>query len=160
VNKTLIIGLGNPIVSDDSVGIKAARKLKPHFQDNEQVEVIELYSGGLKLMEAMEGFKKAIIIDSMVTGNHTPGTIIEIELDELPRTKNMASAHDTGLYQAMETGRALGIKLPETVNIIGIEALDVINFGENLSPEVEAALPKAVSMAIVRVGQAIGASDG
>ena len=160
MKKTVVIGLGNPIVSDDSVGIKAARALVPLFEGAPHVQVMELYGGGLRLMEAMAGFEIAIIVDAMVTGRYTPGTILEIELEELPGTKNLASGHDTGLYEAMETGRALGLNLPDKVSIIGIEALDVINFGENLTPAVEMALPKAVSMVLARVAQPGGVTDG
>ncbi len=160
MKKTIVIGLGNPILSDDSVGVKAARALMSYFQGSEHVQVIELYGGGLRLMEAMAGFDKAIIVDSMVTGRHEPGTILEIKLEDLPKTRNLASGHDTGLYEAMETGRALGLNLPDKVSIIGIEAADVINFGENLTPAVEMALPKAVFIVLSRVGQPSGVSDG
>lgn len=160
MKKTVVIGLGNPIVSDDSVGIKAARALVPLFEGAPHVQVTELYGGGLRLMEAMAGFEFAIIVDAMVTGRYTPGTILEIDLKELPRTKNLASGHDTGLYEAIEIGRALGLILPDDICIIGIEAVDVVNFGENLTPAVELALPKAVSRVLARVGQPSGVTDG
>lgn len=120
MKKTIVIGLGNPILSDDSVGIKAARALAPLLEGAAHVQVMELYGGGLRLMEAMAGFEFAIIVDAMVTGRYTPGTVLEIGLDEIPGTRNLASGHDTGLYEAMQIGRALGLSLPDDVSIIGI----------------------------------------
>ena len=63
--KILVLGLGNPLVSDDSVGLRVAERLKPLLADRPDVEVSEDYWGGLRLMERMIGFDRAIIIDAM-----------------------------------------------------------------------------------------------
>ena len=72
--KTLILGLGNPLVTDDSVGLRVAEELKPLLADRTDVEVSEDYWGGLRLMERMIGFDRAIVIDAIQTGA-PPGTI-------------------------------------------------------------------------------------
>ena len=66
--KTLILGLGNPLVTDDSVGLRVAEQLKPLLADRPEVEVAEDYWGGLRLMERMIGFDRAIVIDAICTG--------------------------------------------------------------------------------------------
>ncbi len=72
--KTLILGLGNPLVTDDSVGLRVVEQLKPLLADRADVEVSEDYWGGLRLMERMIGFERAIVVDAIQTGA-PPGTI-------------------------------------------------------------------------------------
>jgi hypothetical protein len=71
---TIIIGLGNPIVSDDSVGVCAARRLDKVKEVREVADVHEVYAGGLRLLDVLVGYKRAIIIDAMQTGIQ-PGTV-------------------------------------------------------------------------------------
>ncbi|NLZ00969.1 MAG: hydrogenase maturation protease, partial [Pirellulaceae bacterium] len=72
--KTLVLGLGNWIVSDDSIGLRVAAELAKVLADREDVEVSEDYWGGLRLMERLVGYDRAIVIDAISTGA-APGTI-------------------------------------------------------------------------------------
>jgi len=142
--KTLIIGLGNPLVSDDSVGLRVAAELKLLLAGRENVEIAEDYWGGLRLMERMIDFDRAIVIDAICTGAE-PGTIHHLRPDDVP-TQKSASAHDLNLPTALEFGRRAGAHLPknENIRLVGIEAQDIINFAEHCTPAVEAAIPCAV----------------
>ena len=77
VMKTLVIGLGNPLITDDSVGLRVAAALKPLLANRPDVEVAEDYWGGLRLMERMIGFDGAVVIDAIQTGA-PPGTIHQL----------------------------------------------------------------------------------
>ena len=142
--KTLIIGLGNPLVTDDSVGLRVAAELKTLLAHRPGVEVDEDYWGGLRLMERMVGYDRAIVIDALLTGAE-PGTIHHLAPDSIP-TQRSASAHDMNLPTALAFGRQAGVHLPKDENIllVGIEVEDVINFGEECTPAVGAAVPRAV----------------
>ncbi|MEJ2551375.1 MAG: hydrogenase maturation protease [Anaerolineales bacterium] len=146
--KTLVLGLGNPLLKDDSVGLRVAKMLREILPQNEQIEIDEDYWGGLRLMERMIGFDRAVIIDAIQTGA-APGTIHVLSPDDVP-TQRSASAHDMNLPTALALGRQAGAYLPDSKDIllIGIEAADVQTFDESLSPEVEAALPHAVDAAL------------
>ena len=141
--KTLIIGLGNPLVTDDSVGLRVAAELKTLLAHRPGVEVDEDYWGGLRLMERMVGYDRAIVIDAILTGAE-PGTIHHLTPDSIP-TQRSASAHDMNLPTALAFGRQAGVHLPkdENVLLVGIEVEDVINFGEECTPAVRAAVPRA-----------------
>jgi hydrogenase maturation protease len=142
--RTIVVGLGNPILSDDSVGIKVAELVKQHIPDNAGVDVTESYAGGLRLMEAIAGYGRAIIVDAMKTGAYPPGTVRSLSLDSLDRTRNTLCTHDGDLATALSLGRDLGLAMPEYVEIIGIEADDVESFSEELTCGVRRALPQAV----------------
>ncbi len=142
--KTLILGLGNPLVTDDSVGLRVASELKSLLESRGDVDVDEDYWGGLRLMERMAGYGRAVVIDAIQTGT-APGTIHELTVDSLP-TQRSASAHDVNLPTALALGRQAGVELPadEAILLVGIEAEDILTFGEQCTPAVEAAIPAAV----------------
>ena len=140
---TIIIGLGNPILSDDSVGIHAARRLAEVQKVREVAEVREVYAGGLRLLDVLAGYERAIIIDAMQTGA-APGTVRRFSIEDMPKTRNLASTHDADLPTALEAGKALGMKLPGEIVVFGIEAADTINFGEKLTPGTAQGLEEAI----------------
>ena len=142
--KTLILGLGNSVVTDDSVGLRVARELMPLLADRPDVEVAEDCWGGLRLMERMIGFDRAIVIDAICTGA-PPGTVHLLTPDGIP-TQRSASAHDVNLATALEFGRRADAHLPknEHIRLVGIEAEDILTFGEQCTPAVQAAIPRAV----------------
>ena len=142
--KTLILGLGNPLITDDSIGLRVVETLGPRLAGRADVEVSEDYWGGLRLMERMIGFDRAIVIDAIQTGS-PPGTIHRLTPDGIP-TQRSASAHDMNLATALEFGRQAGMHLPpnEAIRLVGIEAEDILTFSERCTPAVEAAIPRAV----------------
>ena len=142
--KILVLGLGNPLVSDDSVGLRVAAELKSRLADRPEIDVGEDYWGGLRLMERLVGYERAVVIDAIRTGA-PPGTIHFLRPDALP-TQRSASAHDVNLPTALALGRHAGLRLPKDADIllVGVEAEDVLTFGESCTPAVAAAIPRAV----------------
>jgi len=146
--QTLIIGLGNPIVSDDSVGLRVADRLRTVLNDRDDVDVAEDHWGGVRLMERMIGYDRAIVIDAICTGA-APGTIHRLAPGTIP-TRKSASAHDVNLPTALALGRRAGAHLPadEEIQLVGIEAEDVVNFSDQCTPAVQAAIPRAADEVI------------
>ncbi len=146
--KTLVIGLGNPILTDDGVGVKVAYEIEKELSDEirEYVDVTEVSAGGLRLMEAMVGYDRVILIDAILHQNgNQPGKISRMTLDDLRKispTQHSASAHDTTLVNALDAGRELGLSLPEDIMIYAIEVENVMDFSEETTPDVASAIPK------------------
>ena len=153
--RTIIIGLGNPILTDDSVGVKVARALKDGFKG--EVDITELYAGGIRLMDAMTGYERALIIDSVITDGRVPGGIFHFTPSDLLTTRNTVSTHDMNLPTALEMGRMLGIPLPSEIRIWGIEAGDAETFGEGLTEDVAKAVPVVVEE--IRQYLSVGGSE-
>ncbi|MEW5746349.1 MAG: hydrogenase maturation protease [Nitrospirota bacterium] len=153
--KTVIIGLGNPILSDDSVGIKVSRALHHTLNGCSGIDITEVYAGGIRLMDAMTGYDRAVIIDAVVTEHSEPGRYYRLSLSDLVSTRNTVSVHDMNLPTALEMGRMLDVPLPEHIDIWGIEAKDVETFSEGLSEAVAQAVPAVVSCIL----QDLGLSD-
>jgi len=154
--KTLVVGLGNPILGDDGVGWRVAESVKAHIGPYAGIDVDCLSLGGISLMEHLIGYERAILIDALVS-DEKPGSISVSALDSIPDYSafHIASAHDTSLQNAMKLGRGLGVALPEEVIVVGIAAGHVYDFSEELSPPVAAAIPKATQMVLDLVTQKI-----
>ena len=146
--KTIVLGLGNPLISDDSIGLRVVAELRRQLAERADIEVSEDYWGGLRLMERMVGFDRAVVIDAICTGA-PPGTIHRLRPADLP-TQKSASAHDVNLPTALAFGRQAGVHLPpdEWIHLVGIEAVDILTFSEQLTPAVETAIPRAVELVL------------
>lgn len=152
---TLIVGLGNPILGDDGVGWQVAEALSTKLENEspdlvQDVEVDCLAVGGLSLMERLIGYKKAILIDAIITNQHPLGTVQHFPLAALPNRAfgHLCSSHDTTLQNALEIGQRMGAALPEQIMVVGVESQNVFDFSENLSPPVASAIPQIVELVI------------
>lgn len=147
--KTIVIGLGNPILGDDGVGWCVANEVKQKIGSRKQVDVDCLSLGGISLMEHMIGYERAILIDAFIS-EAEPGAITVSKLNELPNYSafHITSTHDTSLQNAIKLGKSLGAKLPDDVTVVGISAKHVYDFSEELSPAVSKSVPKATKIVI------------
>ncbi|MEW6116081.1 MAG: hydrogenase maturation protease [Nitrospirota bacterium] len=148
IKKTLIIGLGNPILRDDGIGIAVARELRKHVREHEGIDIKELSVGGLRLMEEMIGYDRVFLIDAICTGNAPAGTVYRLSLRNVPATLHSSSMHDTTLACAFEAGKRMGFDLPEDIAIWAVEAEDVVHFGDAMTDAVAAAMPRVVSLLV------------
>ena len=140
--RTLVVGLGNPILSDDGIGIRVAQAVSERI-GSEEVEFLEASLGGLRLAEQLEGYDHVILVDAIQTRGGTPGAIYRLTLDDIP-SYNADGAHDASLKTALQLIRQQGSKTPDDIAIVAIEAVNMLDFGETFTPEVEAAIPAAV----------------
>jgi hydrogenase maturation protease len=151
VAKTLIIGLGNPILGDDSVGWRVIQEFSARFLQLtniplSSIEVDCLSLGGLSLMERMIGYERVILVDTIFTGQKPPGTVSCFPIAALPdfSSGHTSSAHDTSLQNALRVGRTMGYDLPQSIEVVSVEAEPFYEFSEELTPPVAAAVPEAV----------------
>jgi hydrogenase maturation protease len=142
--KTLVLGLGNPILGDDGVGWKVAEAVQAILGDSVEVDFASL--GGLSLMERVLGYSHVVLVDCMETGEFPIGTVRSMPLAELanPMAGHSASAHDTSLITALQAAQTMGADVPDRVDVVTIEASVTYDFTESLSPEIAAAVPLAV----------------
>ena len=147
--KTLIVGLGNPVLGDDGVGWKVAEKICQQLPADTPVVVDYLSLGGISLMEHLIGYDRAVLIDAFASDEDL-GSIHVMNLNDMPNYSafHIASAHDTSLQNALEMGRSLGAFLPEQITVIGIATKRIYDFSEELSPPVADAVPHAAKIAL------------
>lgn len=154
MKKSIVVGLGNPILSDDGVGNKIAEILK--IQVSSEVEVVEATLAGFNLLELLAGYDTAILVDAIQTKGGKVGDIYKLNKDDLAFSQRLASVHDINLYTAWQLGEQLGIKLPDKLVIFAIEVEDVLTFSENLTPKVEAVVPHVCEMILSELANTSG----
>ena len=145
--KTLVLGLGNPILRDDGVGIRVAHEVANRL-DDPQVTVAESSAAGLTLLDSITGYDKVIIIDAIQTEKGQAGRIYRMKPDDLCITRHLSSAHQINLITALELGKMLNLAMPEEITVFAIEAEDVATFSEECTPEVAKAIPQVVKMVL------------
>jgi len=149
--KTLILGIGNPILGDDRVGHLLVQELCSYISDPE-IELKETSLAGLNLSELLSGFDSAIVIDAIQSGG-APGEVHCLQPRDFHIEKvNQYDQHSTGLLQAIEIGKALGWPMPENITIVAIEAGDVTSFSDDLTPDVAKAIPVALKIILDLLG--------
>ncbi len=137
--KTVIIGLGNTVLSDDGAGVYVARLLAGRF-DTDDVSVVEMDAAGMNLMEGLGGFDRAFLIDAILLNEEIPGTVFRLRTDDLQITPRLSSCHDIDIVTALELGRQLGLHMPEEVTIFAIQGDDMKTLCEDCTGKVEAVL--------------------
>ena len=154
--KTLVIGLGNPILGDDGVGWKVAEEVKRQLSSDAPVDVNCLSLGGISLMEHLIGYDRAILIEAFAL-EEPIGSILVLKLSDLPNYSafHTTSTHDTSLQNAIELGRSMGAHLPEDVTVVGIATKHVYDFSEELSPPVAEAVPLATKFVLDMMKQTV-----
>ena len=158
MKKTIIVGLGNPILSDDGVGWKVAEEIQRQIHPAQNggsgmdagIDIECLSLGGIGLMERLIGYDRAIIVDAFIAEKEELGSIIIRNLKDLPNYSafHTTSTHDTSLQNAIELGRHLGAQLPGEILVIGIAIQRISEFGESLSPPVAECVPQAAHIAL------------
>jgi hydrogenase maturation protease len=142
---TLILGIGNPILSDDGVGIQIARKLQEARPD---IEIEETNEAAIVLLDYLIGYEKLVIVDSIQTGQGRPGELYKLKLEDLKTAADATSSHGIDIATAFSVGRSLGCEMPRTVNIYAVEVRDNETFSERCTAEVEKEIPSIVARII------------
>ncbi len=142
VKHVLILGLGNPLLGDEGIGVRVVEELKG-LELPDGVTVVEGGTAGLGLIGLMEGYQRVIIVDAADMG-HPPGRVVRFTpLEARFKTAEAPlSLHQIGLGEVLALAEALEVAPAELV-IIGIQP-SRIEGGVGLSPEVEGAIPQII----------------
>ena len=137
-----MIGVGNLLLKDEGVGIHVLQAL----EKKNLPPGVQLFDGGISgigLLDFFQGASKALLIDA-ADMNRKPGTVLRFTPEDLRVQEIRFSAHDIGVAEVLELARALG-QSPQEVVIIGIQPKE-IDWGTDLTPEVQASIPQVLQM--------------
>ncbi len=146
MKKTIILGVGNPILKDDGVGVHVAEELKKHIT-KPGVTIDSAFTGGMNLLDLMVDHDRAILIDAVKMENKKLGEVGLFGLGEISAF-HTCNPHDVSLIEAVDLAKKLGHnKIPKDIKIVGINIGELgCEFGEELSSEIANAIPKAVEL--------------
>lgn len=128
--KGILIGLGNPIMSDDRAGLVVSREVRKHLAD---FDFDLSCSSGFDIVDRILGYDVAVIVDSMVSGRRPAGTASRLDLDAGGATLRSRDGHGVGFAEAIETARSLGAPVPRHILVYGIEVINPFAVGDGIS---------------------------
>ena len=132
----LAVGLGNPLMSDEGIGVHILNRLLRDRDKYPSAEFIDAGTGGINLLHLISNRKKVIIIDCAYM-NTVPGTIKRFVPEEAETVKKLAcqSLHEADILKIIEMSARLG-ECPREIIIFGIEPV-VIEPGSEVSRKLE-----------------------
>jgi len=134
----------------DAVGLHVARAVRQLSSGACDVE--ELWAGGLRLVEAMSGYERAIVVDALATEGVAPGSVVRVSLDDLGACRSVACVHDTSLPTGLALWREAGMDVPSRITVYGIGVED-LSLREQLTPAVAAAVPRAAEAVLSQLDE-------
>ena len=144
------LGRGNDLLGDPGIGLLAAEALRG--REGPDVAIRTSVQAGLYLLESLQGFEDAIVVDS-VLGDH-PGAVRELRGADLHEV-SVPSAHYVGLPEALAIARESGLPVPRRLRIFGVEIDVAQRIGSAPSPPVMASLPR-IADAVARAAEEWG----
>jgi hydrogenase maturation protease len=144
--KTLVLGLGNLLLSDEGFGVQAVARLRDRFTFPDDVELMDGGTAGLALLPALEDADRILVLD-VVELKRPPGTLARLSWDDLPRALQIkVSPHQETAQEAfgmLEFRRGR----PQAFEVVGVQP-GSLELGLELSPPVEAAMEPALRRAV------------
>ncbi|MFC1586386.1 hydrogenase maturation protease [Fibrobacterota bacterium] len=138
-SQSVVIGLGNPLLCDDAIGLLVVKEMASRSRYScSGVSYRVNYSGGVDLLYDLAGFDRAIIVDAVDTGKHKPGACCEYRTGELgeSRQPRLEGSHGVSLSAVLELGRKLEYEMPGEIVIFGVEGREFTRFSESPSEPV------------------------
>jgi len=152
--RTLILGIGNPIMGDDGVGFHVAQELAKKIKD-ENIDVKDTSIDGLNLLELIVGYDKVVIIDAIMTDDGETGEIYKLRPENFARTVHPGSSlHNINLATVVEISKNfLAEQAPEEIVVFAVNIQEVTEFTEEMTRQVREAIPKTVSLILEELAQ-------
>jgi hydrogenase maturation protease len=141
----LVLCLGNDVLTDDAFGFRVGEALdRPEVTECADVRTAAV--AGFALLDILEGRRKVLIVDTVVTGEDAAGTVHFFPRGHWTPSRSLVSSHQISLPNALQFGRLLGYDMPEDIDILAVEASDVTTLSEEMTPLVAAAVPRAAAI--------------
>ncbi|MGD8405451.1 MAG: HyaD/HybD family hydrogenase maturation endopeptidase [Anaerolineales bacterium] len=134
--QTLILGVGNLLMSDEGVGVHVIQRLVADYQLPEEVQVLDGGTLGMDLLYYLEGVENLLLIDA-VQARKEPGTLIRLEGEDVPAFMSIKiSPHQLGVPDMLAAAKLKGDCYPERIVLWGVQP-ELMQIGLDLSPKVE-----------------------
>ena len=145
VAPVVVLGIGNPLLSDDGAGLVLLEQVRGSDSWPERVEWVDGGTQGIALLGVLSQRRAAVILDAVQLGS-PPGTVHVLGMEDLRRfgAAGTVSAHEGNSRQLLGAAELVG-DLPERVVVVGIEP-ESVRTGTELSATVAAAVPRAIEV--------------
>jgi hydrogenase maturation protease len=136
VPQTRILCLGNELLADDAFGLVAEEELRRRFP---QMDVVFTTDSGFHLIDYLADIQMLVVVDSIQTGNVSPGTLYVMRSSDMKSTYG-PSPHYVGLLETLQLAKELLLNVPKDVIILAVEAADCLTLGGKMHEAVKSAV--------------------
>jgi hydrogenase maturation protease len=140
--RTVVLGLGNPVLSDDGVGLAVVAALRRMLTAAPipGVDILASTRAGFELIDLLRDYGRAILVDCVTMPDPRPGTVRRLSLDDVAGSSRLVNVHELSVGVAFQLAERMGIRMPTQVEILAVEAADTLTIAESLTPAVQAAV--------------------
>ena len=131
--KTLVIGIGNPLLCDDGIGAIIVNDLKEKL-DNKLFDFTTEYISSMELVNLIQGYHNLVIVDGKMTHEGTPGEVTLFSVEDYYGMTHLDNYHDVSFRDMISLGRSLNLDIPENIKISAVEIVEDKLFSKTLSP--------------------------
>ncbi len=149
--RVVILGVGNLLLSDEGLGVRALESIDRHYTFPDGVELVDGGTCGMELLEPLTNVDLLIMLD-VIRAGRPPGSLIILRGDEIPaRLRHKLSPHQVGLSDVLATLILTG-EAPREIIVIGIEP-ESLELGMALTSKVAARLPELITATLTELEQ-------
>jgi hydrogenase maturation protease len=150
--KTLILGIGNNILTDDGIGSRLVSDIT-NLGCDPNIHYDTACCGGLEIVEYIKDYERVIFIDAIRTQEGRPGDVYYFIPSDFQETSHLSSLHDVSFLTALKLGHTLNLGLPDDLHIIAVEIIEDMEFSEELTLQLKERYPEILEkvLEIVRL---------
>jgi hydrogenase maturation protease len=160
--RSVVLGLGNPVLGDDRVGLAVAERVETLLRDAgpPHIDVVTSFRGGFELLDLLHGYERAFVVDCVIGRGALPGSVHRLRLMDVAGSARLVNAHEIDLFQVFQLAAHLGIPMPWEITISAIESDDASLLTEVMSDAVRAAVEPVAREIFERLRTAANAGLG
>ncbi len=142
--RVLILGIGNLLWADEGFGVRAIQYLERHYRFPDQVRILDGGTQGIYLVQEVREAEVLVVLDAVDYGL-PPGTLKRVEGEDVPKFLGVRkiSLHQTGFQEVLAMAAMLG-DYPDHLLLVGVQPVELEDYGGSLRPEVKAQIPAAI----------------
>jgi hydrogenase maturation protease len=146
-----VMGIGNPLMRDEGIGIRVVEELMAAFEFPENVTLVDAGTMGMTIVNLFQDCDYMIVVDAIEGTGHEPGTVVRMSPEDLAPNQVMHSLHDVRLVDVLQMAMLMGIQ--PHVECIGIQIEDMGELSIGLTAALEAAVPAALEAVGTLLGE-------
>ena len=153
MDEALVLGIGNVLWADEGFGVRCVEAFQEDWELAPGAIALDGGTQGLYLLPYLQAARRLIIFDAIDFGLE-PGTLRVLQGDAVPRYLGVrkTSLHQTGFQEVLALAALIGT-LPEPIVLIGVQPVELEDYGGSLRPGVRSRIPEAVAIAVRLLGE-------
>lgn len=158
MKKTAIMGFGNPVRSDDAIGIYVIDRIREEFGDQEHISIFDMGTAAFEVLFGLKGHDRIILVDGVVNSGEPVGSIFKLPAEEVmkaPQDDPLVFLHGMKWDQALSYAKKiLQDEYPDDIQVY-LVAIQNIKLEVDLSQEVKEAGDKVVQHILEDLNQTV-----